>query len=86
MTLAMAAHACLALVPLAFRPLFEPLDVDAFWIFLLLPLVVVISVVYKAIKIDDLADLPRQTAVLALQIVVFMLLAAATLWMVTELV
>ena len=71
---------------LAYSPLREPIPVDRFWLLLLLPLILVISVVYKTIKIDDLSKLPRQAATLAVQIVAFMILAAAALWLITEMV
>lgn len=72
------------LVILAFRPFLEPLPIDDYWLWFLLPLVVAIAVVYKAIKLDDLRRLPAQAAFLAAQIVAFMILAAAALWLLTE--
>lgn len=74
-----------ALSLLAYRPFLDPLPVQSYWL-LLPPLVIVIAIVYKTIKLDDLARLPRQAAVLAAQIVAFMLLAAAALWLIVELV
>ena len=53
---------------------------------LMLPLVIAISVAYKAIKLEDLADLPREATFLAVQIIAFMAMAAASLWLLTELV
>lgn len=71
---------------LGFRPFLDPLPIDRYWMLLLLPLVIGISVVYKTIKVDNLERLPREAAVLAAQIVAFMIMAAAALWMLTELV
>jgi len=71
---------------LGFRPFFEPLPIDLYWMLLLIPMVVAISVVYKTIKTDRLRKIPRESAVLAAQIVAFMALAAAALWLLTELV
>lgn len=71
---------------LAWRPFIDPLPVDGLWLLLLLPLVVAISVVYKTIKTADLRKVPRESAALAAQIVVFMVLAAAGLWLLTEVV
>ncbi len=71
---------------LGYRPLLEPLPVGPYWLWLLPPLAVVVAVVYKAIKLEDLAALPRQAAFLALQIIVFMVLAAAALWVIVEVV
>ena len=71
---------------LAFRPFLEPVPMDRYWMLLLLPLVIGVAVVYKAIKVDRLEKLPRESAVLAAQIVAFMAMAAAALWMLTEIV
>ena len=70
---------------LAYRPILDPMPVDGHWVLLLFPLVLAISVVIKAIRLDDLTKLPRQAVVLAVQIVVFMVLAALVLWALTEL-
>ncbi len=80
--------ALLATLPtvLAYRPFIDPLRIDGQWLLLLLPLVLAISVVYKTIKTPELAKVPRETAVLSAQIVAFMALAAAGLWLLTELV
>ena len=77
----------LAILPtLGFRPFFDPLPVDGYWMFLLLPMIIAISVVYKTIKTDRLSKIPREASILAAQIVAFMILAAVALWMLTELV
>jgi len=70
---------------LAWRPFLDPIPVDHYWLALLPPLVLIISVVYKAIKLDDLTLLPRQVVVLFSQILFYMILAAAALWLLTEL-
>lgn len=71
---------------LAYRPFLDPLPVSDYWLALLVPLVLVISVVYKTIRLSDLSKLPRQATVLAVQIVGFMVLAAGSLWLLTELI
>ena len=70
----------------AIQPFHQPLPLDDYWIVLLLPMVLAISAVYKAIKTEDLSQLPRQAVSLAFQIIAFMILAAAMLWLVTELI
>ena len=70
---------------LAYRPFLEPLPVDTYWLLLLLPLVLAIAIVYKTIKLDDLSQMPRKALWLAGQIIAFMILAAAALWLITEL-
>jgi hypothetical protein len=71
---------------LAFRPFLDPVPVDQYWMLMLLPMVAAIAVVYKTIKTDRLEKIPREATVLAAQIVAFMVMAAAALWMLTELV
>ena len=64
--------------------LLDPLPLDRYWLWLALPLVVAICVVYKAIKAPDLAVLPRQALNLAIQFILMMALAAAVLWVLSE--
>ena len=71
---------------LGFRPFYKPLPIDDYWLLLALPMVVAISVVFKAIKLDDLSQLPRQATVLVAQIIFFLVLAASGLWLITALV
>ncbi len=73
-------------IVLGFRPFLDPLPIDGYWMLLLIPMVIAISVVYKTIKTDRLHKIPREASILAAQIVAFMALAAAALWMLTELV
>ena len=70
----------------SWRPLLDPLPVDDYWLWLMAPMAVAIAVVYKAIKLDDLTPLPRQAIWLAVQFVIVMAVAAAVLWLVTEMV
>jgi hypothetical protein len=64
----------------------SPVALDAGWLVLLLPLSVAVAVVYKTIKTDDLGKLPREATYLAVQILAFMLLAGAALYLITEVV
>ncbi|MCC6681308.1 MAG: hypothetical protein IT445_10455 [Phycisphaeraceae bacterium] len=66
------------------RPFLDPLPLDSHFLLFLIPLVVVIAVVYKTIKLDDLSTLPKATLVLSVQIIAFMILTALALWMITE--
>ncbi|MEM1447104.1 MAG: hypothetical protein AAGF84_13680 [Planctomycetota bacterium] len=70
---------------LAYRPFLDPLPIgnSAAWVWLLVPLVVLVSVAYKTIKLHDLQELPKKSAILALQIFIFMGLAAGVLWAIT---
>ena len=71
---------------LAYRPFLDPIGGDRYWMLMLIPMVIAIAVVYKTIKTDRLEKIPRESAVLAAQIVAFMAMAAAALWLLTELV
>ncbi len=70
---------------LGYTPFLEPLPIDDYWMWLLVPLVFGICVVYKTIKTDDLRRLPRQALALTAQVLVFMALAAGVIWLGTEL-
>jgi TRAP-type C4-dicarboxylate transport system permease large subunit len=75
-----------SLITLAYVPFRDPIPIGDAWLVLLLPLIIVISIVYKTIKLADLSRLPREATQLSATIMVFMLLAAAGLWLLTELV
>lgn len=71
---------------LAYTPFLDPLDLDEYWLWLLLPLVFLIAVVYKAIKLNDMVKVPKQAVLLTVQIVAVMILAAASLWLLSEII
>jgi len=52
--------------------------------FAALPLAVAIADVYNTIRMDTVDRLPKESARLTAQIIVFMALAAALLWLITE--
>ncbi|MEM1446638.1 MAG: hypothetical protein AAGF84_11310 [Planctomycetota bacterium] len=64
---------------LAWRPFLEPLPIDAVWLWLCVPLVLGVAIVYKTIKLPHLRDLPKESLKLAVQVLLFMALAALTL-------
>lgn len=64
----------------AYRPFLEPAPIDRYWLWLLPPLIVIVAVVYRTIKSDDLREVPRRAAYLTLQVAVFMVAAAVALW------
>ena len=71
---------------LAYRPFLDPLPIGnaPWWGLVFFPLVVLVSVAYKTIKVRDLSQLPGQATRLAIQIVVFMGLSAVGLWALTR--
>ncbi len=82
----LSAAAVVHLTCAVWKPFLQPLPVDRYWMWLMPPLLIAIAVVWKTIKIDDPAKLPRQAASLAAQFVVMMIVAAAILWLIIELV
>ncbi|MDX2146314.1 MAG: hypothetical protein SFZ23_02230 [Planctomycetota bacterium] len=59
---------------LAYRPFIDPIDelIDAhrLWFLLLIPLALLVSMAYKAVRIPTMQDFWRQVAVMTVQIVV----------------
>lgn len=80
----MTVAAALAPVWGAAFPIMRPLRFDAYWLLLMAPLVIGISVTYKAINLEDLSMLPRESMLMASQIVVFMVVAAAIIFAMTQ--
>ena len=69
---------------LAFMPLVDPVTalypgLSAYWLLLVVPLVLVISVVYKGTRIDKLSKLPWAAAMMSVQILVVMAVASVLL-------
>jgi hypothetical protein len=74
-----------AAVSPAYRPFLEPAPIDRYWLWLLPPLVLGIAIVYRTIKSDDLTHVPRRAAYLALQVALFLVAAAVSLWLLLRL-
>lgn len=72
---------------LAWRPFLDPIQIHEQWPWLMLPLVLVISLVYRTLKLPTLDHLLRETIQLTLYIIIFMMaLAGAVLWIIVEVV
>lgn len=66
---------------LGYTPLLDPLTalypgLSDYWLWLLVPLVIAISVIYKAIRVHKLGDLPKESLRMSIEIFVFMAIAA----------
>ncbi len=57
----------------------RPMPLWDYWYVLMLPLCLGVAIVYKAIRLDDMRQVPRQSAVIFLWILAGMVLAAAVL-------
>jgi hypothetical protein len=67
-----------------FIPLYDPLPalfpgMSDYWLWLVIPLVVAVSTVYKCTRIDDLRKLPGQAAIMTLQVLLVMVVCAVLL-------
>ena len=70
---------------LAYRPFIDTLEqglhgADAMQLYFVIPLVIGISIIYKATKVANLRDLPRHAAIMTGQIFVVLVLAAIALY------
>lgn len=61
-------------------PLLEPMPMPFSYLVLMLPMIVAVSFAYKAIKVEEVGELPREGLMLSAQILIFMALAAVVLW------
>ena len=56
---------------LAYRPLIDPMPIQAYWLWLVIPLCLLFSVVYKSVKCNTIDEIPRAS----LEITFWILLA-----------
>jgi hypothetical protein len=69
---------------LAFVPLYDPLyavfpGMGNYWLWLVIPLVAVISVVYKGTRVESLKSLPKDAAIMSVQLILVMAAAGVVL-------
>lgn len=69
---------------LAYRPFIDPIDIQRIWYFLLVPLALGIALAYKAVRIPDLRDLPRQVAIMTVQTIIGMLALGAASFLLVQ--
>jgi hypothetical protein len=72
------------MIALAFIPFYDPLpalfpNLDEYWLWLVVPLVVAISLVYKGTRIEHLRRLPWEATIMSVQILMLMVVAAILL-------
>jgi hypothetical protein len=68
-------------IPPAWTPFLDPIPVwaDSVWPWLLLPLAVAVSIVYKSIKCRSMRQVPREATVITVWIILGMIAAAIAL-------
>ncbi len=69
---------------LAFTLFYDPVtalypNMDEYWLWLVVPLVIAVSLVYKCTRISSLRDLPRDIAIMSTQILIVMVIGAGLL-------
>jgi hypothetical protein len=64
---------------LAYRPFLDPLKVWDYWLWLLLPLCLGVSLVYKSVRVDSMRRVPAEAVKATFWIVVGMAAAAGAL-------
>jgi membrane protein YdbS with pleckstrin-like domain len=62
-----------------YRPFYTPLPIYDYWYWLLLPLCLLFSIVYKAVKCESVKQVPRQALSITIWILLGMAAAAAVL-------
>jgi hypothetical protein len=65
---------------LAWTPFLQPLPAWDYWVVLLLPLTVGVSIVYKSMKCREMSQVPRQATQISILILLGMAAAAVVLW------
>jgi hypothetical protein len=75
----------ISLLAQAYRPFLDPLPIYAYWYWLLLPLCLMFSVVYKSVKCETMREVPRQALSIAFWILLAMAAAAVVLTLIVKL-
>jgi len=65
---------------LAYQPFLDPLPIWDYWPWLLIPLTIGVSIVYKSIKCRSMTTVPREAASITFWILLGMISAGAVLW------
>jgi uncharacterized protein HemY len=68
----------------SFRPFLDPLDMHDWWFVLIVPIALLVSLAYKAVRVDELRKLPRQVLAMSLQIMAGMIALGFLVYVVIE--
>jgi hypothetical protein len=69
---------------LAYTPFIDPINVHTWWYLLIIPVSILISIAYKAVRVHDLRDFPKEVVVMSIQIVVVMALLGVASFLFVE--
>jgi len=58
---------------LAWRPFIDPMNAHDWWFLLIFPVAMLVSIAWKAVRVDDVRRLPRAAGVMTIQVVLAML-------------
>lgn len=67
---------------LAWRPFLDPMPIEDGWFLLLIPLALLVSLGYKAVRVGDMSRYWREVAIMTVQVILAMIL----LWIAAYLV
>lgn len=74
----------LTLGSLAYRPFLDPINAHGWWLFLSIPLVVGISVAYKAIRLPGMQYYWNQVIKMSVQVLVALVVLCGALYVLVE--
>ena len=58
---------------LGWRPFIDPMNAHDWWFLLIFPVALLVSLAWKAVRVDDVRQLPRAVGVMTVQVVLAML-------------
>jgi hypothetical protein len=73
------------LLTLAHRPFIDPIELHGKWYLLLIPMALFVSLAYKAVRVWDLRQLPRQVLAMAIQVILAMVGLGLAVYLFVEL-
>jgi hypothetical protein len=79
-------HPAAQLAPLiaAWRPFLDPLDLQRSWFWLILPLAFLVSMTYKAVRVETLRGYWRQVVIMTTQLIIAIIAMGAAAFVVVE--
>lgn len=69
---------------LAWRPILDPLPIDSVWYLMLIPISLGIALAYKAVRVPEIKDYPKQVIVMTIQTILAIVGLAVGAYLVIE--